>query len=93
MFSSFLRAEVLCKIAAHDLIEDEDAVDELFWNGSPSGAFTIASALKIILNESEGSEQGGIRWKELRQLNVPQRTHFFLWLAIRNRIMTVSSVK
>lgn len=88
MFSSFLPAEVLCKITAHDLIEDEEEVDELFWNGSSSGAFTIASALKIILNESEGSEQRGIRWKELWELNVLQRICFFLWLAIQNRIMT-----
>ena len=87
-FANFLPADVLQKIAAFELIEDEEAVDEIFWNGSPSGGFTIGSAMKLVhLNPDEEVAVDGT-WKIIWQLPVPQRIKFFMWLSYQDRIMS-----
>lgn len=88
MFANFLRKEELGKIAAHELIEDDEIVDEIFWNGAPSGGFTLASALKIIRNELEADVDEVRGWKCMWKVEVPQRVRFFLWLASQDRLMT-----
>lgn len=37
--SNFLPTKALQKIAAYDLIEDDEAIDEIFWNGSLRGFY------------------------------------------------------
>lgn len=53
VFAHFLSREDLGRIATHELIEDMECVDELYLNGSPSGGFSLASALKHIRNDDE----------------------------------------
>lgn len=86
MFGNFLPLNVLCRIAAHDLIKDEDAVDEIYRSGSPSGGFTMSSTIKIIRMTTKN--MGRIKWKKIWSIRVPQRMWFFIWLAFQDHIMT-----
>ena len=79
------------RVAAHDLVEDSDCVDEIFWNGSPSGGFLLASALNIIRNEEAPCFEEVRGWRTMWRVEVPQRVKFFLWLASQDRIMTNSN--
>lgn len=49
----FLPPRILQEIASFKLVEDEEAVDKVYWNGSISGGFTIKSALNIIRGQQE----------------------------------------
>ena len=91
IFANFLPKEELGKIASHELVEDEEVADEIFWNGAPSGGFTLASALKIIRNDLEGDVDEVRGWKCMWRVEVPQRVRFFLWLASQDRLMTNSN--
>ena len=66
-------------------------MDELYWNGSPFGGFTLSSALKIIRNEAEPDIEEVKGWKTMWRVEVPQRIKFFLWLASQDRLMTNSN--
>lgn len=88
IFANFLHKEELGKIAAHELIEDEEVVDEIFWNEAPSGGFSLSSALKLIRNEAEPDIDEVRGWKHMWGINVPQRIRFFIWLASQDRLMT-----
>lgn len=79
------------RVAAHDLVEDTECVDELYLNGSPSGGFSLASALKIISNEEELSFEEVRGWRTMWRVDVPQRVRFSLWLASHDRVMTNSN--
>ena len=90
-FANFLPSNVLQNIAAHSLVKDEDAVDEVYWNGSPSGGFSLTSAMRIAKN-GEGSEiPVDSNWKCIWQLPIPQRVRMFLWLCYQDRIMSNSN--
>lgn len=65
-----------------------DVVDELYWNVSLSGGFSLGSTLKIIRNVEVVSAGEEIKWKQLWSMVVPHRIRFFLWLAIQDRVMT-----
>lgn len=39
IFGNFLPSNVLKELASHELIADEEVVDELYWNGSPNVDF------------------------------------------------------
>ena len=87
-FANFLPVDALQKIAAFDLIEDAEAIDEVYWNGSPSGGFTLGSAMKLVQANAETELAIDKNWKEIWQLAVPQRIRFFMWLSYQDRIMT-----
>lgn len=73
------------------MIEEEEVSDEIFWNGAPSGGFTLTSALKIIRNDSEADIDEVRGWKCMWKVEVLQRVRFFLWLASQDRLMTNSN--
>ena len=88
IFANFLHKEELGKIAAQELMEDDEAADEIFWNGAPSGGFTLASALKIIRNDLEVDIDEVRGWKSMWSVKAPQRVRFFIWLASQDRLMS-----
>lgn len=87
-FAEYLSDTVLGEIASYDLIEDEDVVDEVYWNGSPCGGFTISSALNIIRNEEDAVGENCNKWKEIWKLLAHQRVRFFMWMLIQDSLMT-----
>lgn len=88
LFAEYLPEETLGEIASFDLIEDDEAIDDIFWNGSPSGGFSINSALNIIRNEEVVEEGEETRWKSIWKAPTPQKMRFFMWLANKERLMT-----
>lgn len=91
VFAQFLSRDDLGRIAAHELVEDNECVDEVYWNGSPSGGFSLASALRVIRNDSEPRFEEVRGWRIMWKVEVPQRIKFFLWLASQDRLMTNSN--
>lgn len=88
LFADYFSTQVLGEIASHELMEDEEAVDEIYWNGSTNGGFTLGSALSIIRNEESDSESQAFIWSDVWKVQVPQRIRLFLWLATQDRLMT-----
>lgn len=76
------------EIASFDLVDDEDAVDDIYWNGSPNGGFSISSALTLIRNEVELNEVSLKKRRSIWRVSIPQKMRFFLWLAIQEHLMT-----
>ena len=52
-FANFLFPEHLKRIASFELIADDEAVDELYWNGSPSGGVLTELSSSINSKRSE----------------------------------------
>lgn len=88
LFAEYLPDSVLQEIVSHELVEDEEAIDEIYWNGSPSGGFTISSALNIIRNVEETEDDQSKKWALIWKAPVPQRVRLFMWLLIQDRLMT-----
>lgn len=74
----------LGEIVSHELAEDEDEVDEVYWNGSVSGSLK----LDIIRNADERQPSQTKGWKSIWSVLVPQRIRLFLWLVVQDRLMT-----
>lgn len=82
----FIPPRIVQQIDSYELVEDDEAIDRLFRNGTPSGKFTIKSALKIARGELDlGATEN---WNYVWKLPVSQRIRFFLWLVLHDRLMT-----
>lgn len=68
------------------LLSGEDNADQLVWEPSSDGNFTIKSALTLIQNDAQASRDP--IWKLVGDSKVPQRIRFFLWLVTHDRIMS-----
>jgi len=86
LFSELLPEEALKAIAACEVTSRDDWNDELIWDGSTHGGFSVKSALTIIRNED--SEMSDGMWRTIWRLPIPQRMRFFLWLTAHDRLMT-----
>jgi len=62
----------------------------LYWNGTPSGGFTVKSAMKIIRLQGETHQDKAwhIAWK----LPVSQRVGFFIWRALHDKV-TINAIR
>lgn len=89
MFAEYLPPNVLQIIASFELQQDPQAIDKIYWNGEPSGKFTIKSALQLI--RSDWLDTDHPCWKRTWKMLLPQRIKFFLWLVLRDRLMTNSN--
>ncbi|KAJ8440990.1 hypothetical protein Cgig2_020019 [Carnegiea gigantea] len=47
-FVEYLPGDALRLIEAHSIIQGNECMDRLYWNGTPGGVFTVKSAMKII---------------------------------------------
>lgn len=88
VFADYLPPSVLKEIISHDIVADEEVVDEVFWSGFPSGNFTIKSAIKIIRNKDVLNISQTQNWREIWGISVPQRVCFFIWLVVHKRLTT-----
>ncbi|KAK9011773.1 hypothetical protein V6N11_039855 [Hibiscus sabdariffa] len=62
------------------------ARDRVAWRLTPSGAFTVASAYEGFLSPSW--DVCDPKWSSIWSLPVAQRVRMFLWLVLRQRLMT-----
>lgn len=76
---------MLSEIASFEIINDDEAIDEIYWNGSPSGGFSLGSAMRQCESPSLEQIKG---WKQIWSVAIPQRIRMFLWLAVQDRLMT-----
>ena len=53
LFADYLSEQVLGKIASNHIVDDEEAINEVYWNGDSSGGFSIKSVIAIIKEEIE----------------------------------------
>ncbi|KAL9228579.1 hypothetical protein vseg_004142 [Gypsophila vaccaria] len=87
-FANFLPQVELLKIASYFLSPEPDIEDELYWNGSAHGKFTIKSALVILKGIDIPTEPDPVAWHLIWKLPVQQRIRMFIWLAAHDRLMT-----
>lgn len=80
LFADYLPPSKLKEIAAHELVDDEEGIDEIYWNGSASGKFTIKSALQLIREEGVPNIPTTNGWRDIWNISVPQKICFFMWL-------------
>ncbi|KAL4285040.1 hypothetical protein GQ457_16G029350 [Hibiscus cannabinus] len=64
----------------------DDARDRVAWRLTPTGAFTVASAYEGFLSPSW--DVCDPKWSSIWSLPVAQRVRMFLWLVLRQRLMT-----
>ncbi|KAE8678663.1 hypothetical protein F3Y22_tig00111402pilonHSYRG00056 [Hibiscus syriacus] len=60
--------------------------DVIVWRPSPTGRFSVASAYESLV--SSAWEDCNPIWHLLYKLPIPERIRIFLWLVIKQRIMT-----
>uniref|UniRef100_A0A803MIA0 Uncharacterized protein n=1 Tax=Chenopodium quinoa TaxID=63459 RepID=A0A803MIA0_CHEQI len=53
--ADYLLALIIGQIASFELVDDEEVVDEVYWNGTPSGGFSIRSAMELMKNSEAAS--------------------------------------
>lgn len=71
----------------HDGISSEGAPHfELIWNGTSNGKFTVASAYRMQLSESD--KKTDTPWRAIWKLRGPQRDNLLLWQARLGRLPT-----
>ncbi|KAH9606007.1 hypothetical protein KSS87_009492, partial [Heliosperma pusillum] len=63
-------------------------LDELYWNASSNGKFSIKSALAILKGEDAPTEGNSTAWHVIWKLPVQQRIRMLVWLAAHDRLMT-----
>ncbi|KAK8478769.1 hypothetical protein V6N11_065391 [Hibiscus sabdariffa] len=64
----------------------DDVRDRVAWRLTPTGAFTVASAYEGFLSPSW--DVCDPKWSSIWSLPVAQRARMFLWLVLRQRLMT-----
>jgi len=85
LLEHLLPQDVLKVIASFELVIADKFQDQLFWQGSHSGRFTIKSALSFIRNEFVIEKAD--HWRHLGKIKAPQRIKVFAWLALHSRIV------
>ncbi|XP_074267339.1 uncharacterized protein LOC141590668 [Silene latifolia] len=87
LFSNYLPREELLKIEAYSLATEPYIEDALFWGGTPSGKFSIKSALVFMRADETPPAPATVDWHLICKLPVQQRIRMFIWLSSHNRIM------
>ncbi|KAL4363202.1 hypothetical protein GQ457_04G035220 [Hibiscus cannabinus] len=64
----------------------DDTSDMVAWRCTPTGVFTVASAYECLLNASWDACEP--KWACIWSLPVTQRIRMFLWLVLRQRLLT-----
>lgn len=81
-FSDYLQNEVLKQVASHELVEDPNVGDLIYWRGNNKGGFSIKHALTLIRNDDvvDSNKQWDVVWKA----PVQQRIRVFMWLLLHD---------
>lgn len=77
-FAQYLPQDVLKLIQAHELKDDPNMGDLIYWKSSSKGKFTIKYVLRIIRKESDDLDDE--IWHMVWHAPVQQRIRTFLWL-------------
>lgn len=77
---------VIQQIDSYEIVEDDEELYKVFWNGSTTGKFTIKSTLKIVRGDLEMGAT--TNWNYVWKLPVPQCIRFCLWLVLHNHLMS-----
>ena len=83
--SPYLPEDTLKAIASFDLIRDKVG-DDLSWMETPSGNFSMKSALALLCNERHMISNPMWRW--VWHVKVPQRIKLFTWLLLHDKLLT-----
>ncbi|KAJ8432968.1 hypothetical protein Cgig2_032800 [Carnegiea gigantea] len=83
--SPYLLADTLKAIASFVLIRDKVG-DDLGWMETPSGKFSIKSALALLRNEQNMISNPMWRW--VWHFKVPQHIKLFTWLLLHDKLLT-----
>ncbi|KAJ8422016.1 hypothetical protein Cgig2_007566 [Carnegiea gigantea] len=67
----------------------DDNDDQLVWDSTTHGSFSIRSAVALIRNDIQDTSNPG--WELIWRAPLPQKMRFFLWLARHDRLMTNSN--
>ncbi|KAJ8449185.1 hypothetical protein Cgig2_027187 [Carnegiea gigantea] len=85
LFAHVLPGDILSTIASYELQPSNDSEDQLVWNSSSHGDFTLKFALAHIQNRDQSARDPF--WATIWKGNIPLRINFFLWLAAHERLM------
>lgn len=85
VFGPYLPQETLKLIQAHELHNDPNIGDLIYWKKGAKGKFTIRSALSIMRNESDNLDDDF--WELVWTAPVQQRIRAFLWIISHDRLM------
>lgn len=81
-FVDYLPSDVLKIIDSFELQSDEDAIDQVYWNGSPNGGFSIKCAILIVQKTHLAPLSKD--WNQIWKLCIPPCIQFFLWLVFHD---------
>lgn len=84
-FAPYLNQDILKLIEAHELKNDPNLGDLLYWKDGNKGKFSIKSAISIIRNNHELIDEDC--WKIIWNAPTQQRIRAFMWLACHDRLM------
>ncbi|KAL2938810.1 hypothetical protein RDABS01_022259 [Bienertia sinuspersici] len=87
VFANYLNATTLMHIVSHELVENPDVADLLYWKGGNKGKFTIKNTLKIIRNYVEIDEGGSMQWELAWTAPIQQCVWVFLWLLLHDQVL------
>ncbi|XP_031099664.1 uncharacterized protein LOC116003863 [Ipomoea triloba] len=84
--NNLLPEEILSKLAAYVLHEEQNLDDIVGWKLEASGCFSVSSAYDIATRDEGPPEVA--KWNSIWKLKVPNRIRTFMWLVKHNKIMT-----
>lgn len=85
IFAPYLPSDVLKQIQSFQLKDDPDIGDLVYWQGNSKGKFTIKSALSIMRNETDSTDDEC--WNVVWSAPIQQRVRAFLWLSCHDRLL------
>lgn len=85
VFAPYLEQEHLKLIQAHELKNDPNLADLIYWQGNSKGKFSIKSAISIMRNDSDSIDDDC--WNMIWSAPVQQRIRAFMWVVCHDRVM------
>lgn len=89
VFAPYLSQDHLKRIQAHELREDNEEGDLIYWQGNNKGKFSIKSAISIMKHETDSLDEEC--WDLIWKVPIQQRQRAFLWMACHDRLMDTSN--
>lgn len=84
--SEYLPSTLLLSLAGSIVPDDAFGDDKPLWKGTNFGDFSVGSAYEILKGTSWNLKDN--KWKLGWNLQVPQRVQTFLWLVMKNALLT-----
>lgn len=78
------------RIAAINVLVNDEYEDAFYWSGASNGEFSMKSAYDAI-SKLEGGSAGTV-WKAIWREKIPQRVRCFMWLGTKERLRGITLV-